>query len=170
MLKGNTFCISQTSLRDVLIKEQHTRALVGHTGRDNTIATLEERYFLPKLERDVIRFIQHYVICKTAKGTIHNTGLSSPLPIPLTIWKDINMDFILGFPNTPIRVDSVMITMDRYLKMAYFITYKKTIDASLVAQVFFKDVVQLHGVPKSIVLDKNVKFTGHFLEGVVKKI
>jgi hypothetical protein len=157
-------------MRYNLLKEKQSRALARHFGHDKTFAQLRNSYYWPSMRAEVKRYVNKCRVCQYAKGRQHNTGLYQPLPIPERLWDAIIMDFVLGLPRTQKGSDSIFVMVDRFSKMAHFIPCQKTNDATHIANLFFREVVRLHGLPRSIVSYMDTKFVGHFWRTLWKRL
>ncbi|KAG8490723.1 hypothetical protein CXB51_013780 [Gossypium anomalum] len=151
LFKEGKLCVPQSSVQDLLVQEAHSGGLMGHFGVGKTLATLNEHFYWPRMRRDVDLVCERCLACKRAKSKIQPHGLYTPLPIPETPWTDISMDFILGLPRTKTGKDSIFVVVDRFSKMSHFIACAETDDTVHISNLFFRDIVRLHGVPPTIV-------------------
>jgi transposase InsO family protein len=135
---------------------------MGHFGVKKTEDVLAAHLFWPRMRRNVERYMSRCMTCNKAKSRLNPHGLYMPLPVPSVPWKDISMDFVLGFPRTKRGWDSIFVVVDRFSKMAHFIPCHKSDNASHVADLFFTEIVHLHGVPNTIVSDRDAKFLSQF--------
>lgn len=120
------------------IKELYGGGLGRHFSIDKTTTLVKERYFWPDINNDVRKFFECYRVFQLAKGRNQNTGLYMPFLVLEKPWEDVRMDFVLGFPRTQRKHDSMMVVVDRFSKMAHFIACKRKRDVTKVVVLFIK--------------------------------
>ncbi|MCO5604993.1 hypothetical protein L7F22_059168 [Adiantum nelumboides] len=97
-------------------------------------------------------------------------GLLQPLPVPDQPWESIAMDFIMDLPRTQTGNDAISTIVDRFSKQAHFILVRKTIKADHMARVFLAQIFKHHGMPKSIVSDRDPCITGLFWRALFENL
>lgn len=149
-------------LRRKILHEFHASPSAGHSGEQRTYHRLAQIFWWAGLRGDVRQFVRECDVCQRNKADLRKpAGLLTPLPIPDTIWADISMDFVEGLPRSNGR-DVIFVVVDRLSKYAHFMTLAPPFSAKDVAREFVKGVVKLHGIPASIVSDRDKVFLSLF--------
>jgi hypothetical protein len=157
-------CIpADTKLRVEIMHERHDAPIAGHFGVDKTVASIHRNYWWPHLRRDVGRYVASCESCQRNKPSQQSpAGLLQPLPVPENRWEDITMDYIVQLPATPRGYDAILVVVDRMTKCAHFIPTTTNVTAAGTARLFVDNIFRLHGLPKSIVHDRDPRFVGKF--------
>ena len=118
----------------------------------------------------VEKIVSKGVTCHRAKMHGDNVRLYTSLPLPTALWQDVNMDFIVGLPRTQRGKYSLLVVVDKFSKMAQFVACNRSLDATHIVDLYVKEIVKLHGIPKSITSDRDSKFISHFWRILWKKL
>ncbi|KAK8560261.1 hypothetical protein V6N12_013061 [Hibiscus sabdariffa] len=134
-----------------------------HPGSTKMYRDLKDEYYWVGLKKDVAEFVSKCMVCQRVKAE-HQfpSGLLQPLKIPEWKWERITMDFVTGLPLTPSKKNSVWVIVDRFTKCAHFLPVHTTYTLDKLAELYIREIVRFHGVPKSIVSDRDSKFTARF--------
>ena len=120
---------------------------------------------------DMSKYVASCGVCQRVKAEHKSlAGKLQSLEVPLWPWDDIAMDFVVGLPRSPKGRDTIWVVVDRLSKVAHFIPIWSTNSAGDLAPIYMRDVVRLHGVPRTIVLDRDTKFffkvVGYFTRSI----
>lgn len=157
-----------TALVQRILHEFHATPLGGHAGFLRTFHRIATLFFWHRMRRDIRAFVRCCVICQQAKlSHLHPAGLLQPLPIPNRIWEDIAMDFIIGLPQVR-NYSVILVVVDRLSKYGHFIPLPANFSSQTVAEAFLQQIIRLHGIPRTIVSDRDKSFTSGFWRHLMK--
>ncbi|MCO5554689.1 hypothetical protein L7F22_008222 [Adiantum nelumboides] len=170
LMRKTMLCVTQP-LRKKVMTECHCSPYMGHRGIATTMKGVERYFYWPRLKKDVEEFVRNCLVCQKVKFDRHKAqGLLQPLPIPTRPWESIAMDFIFDLSRTQSGHDGIWTIIDRFSQQAHFILVKKTVKPDNLARLFVTQIFRLHGMPETIVSDRDPRFTSLFWKAIWENI
>ena len=170
-LSKRLFIPPVSELRTKVLSSNHDPPFAGHLGIDKTHELVSRHFYWPDMSADVRAYVQSCVSCQRNKATNKRpAGLLQPLPIPEKAWDTVTMDLIVHLPKTKSGFDAIITFVDKFSKMAHFAPTKTTCKARDVADLFLNNVVRLHGVPQTLITDRDPRFTGSFFSSFLDSV
>ena len=158
------------TLRVDLLKLLHESPVAGHPGRDRMLDLLHKSLYWPKLAKDVKAFVASCDLCQRSKPLNRRAAPPvQPLEIPTGRWTHQAMDFLTGLPVSE-GADAILTVVDRGTHRVHFIPTTKDVTAAGVAQLYVDNVVRLHGLPRSLVSDRDKLFTSLFWKALMERL
>ncbi|TQD92478.1 hypothetical protein C1H46_022039 [Malus baccata] len=159
---------AESTWRRKVFEEHHSTPIAGHEGVLKTYQRLKRGFYWVGMKRNIKEWVAECRTCQQNKyETISPPGLLQPLPLPQQIWTDISMDFICGLPNCKGK-SVILVVVDKLSKYAHFIALGHPYTAAIVAQEFVDNVFKLHGMPLTIVSDRDTLFLSAFWKDFFK--
>ncbi|KAJ9545764.1 hypothetical protein OSB04_025471 [Centaurea solstitialis] len=154
-------CATQQTLLEEALKSKFSI----HPGATKMYRDLRTGYRWPGMKRDVARYVESCLTCLKVKAEHQKPhGKMQPLEIPEWKWENITMDLITKLPKTPRKFDVIWVIVDWLTKSALFLAIRESSTVEQLAEIYVKEVVSRHGVPVSIISDRDVRFTSRFWE------
>ncbi|KAJ9541425.1 hypothetical protein OSB04_027931 [Centaurea solstitialis] len=151
--------------RQTLLEEAHKSRFSIHPGATKMYRDLRVDYWWPGMKREVARYVESCLTCLKVKAEHQRPhGKMQPLEIPEWKWENITMDLITKLPKTPRKFDAIWVILDRLTKSAHFLAIRESFTSEQLAELYVKEVVKRHGVPVSIISDRDTRFTSRFWE------
>ncbi|KAL4565797.1 hypothetical protein LXL04_029903 [Taraxacum kok-saghyz] len=151
--------------RQILMDEAHKSMFSIHPGATKMYRDMREDYWWPCMKRDVAKYVEECLTCRKVKAEHQRPhGKLQPLVIPVWKWEQITLDLITKLPKTPRGFNAIWVIVDRLTKSAHFLAIRESSSAEQLADIYVREIVARHGVPVSIVSDRDTRFTSRFWE------
>lgn len=132
---------------------------------------LKKLFWWSGMKRDVARFVYVCLTCQKSMVEHQRTeGLLQPLEIPKWKWDSISMDFVTGLPKTLKGYEAIWVIVDRLTKSAHFIPIDIIFPLQKLADLYISVIMKFHGVPSSIVSDRDPRFTCGFWKSLYEAL
>ncbi|KAJ0918395.1 putative nucleotidyltransferase, Ribonuclease H [Helianthus annuus] len=143
--------------------EAHKSRYSVHPGSDKMYKDLRIQYWWPGMKKDIALYVSKCLTCLKVKAEHQRpSGLLEQPEIPVWKWENITMDLITKLPRTKKGHDAIWVIVDRLTKSAHFLPICEDYSADKLAQIYVDEIVARHGVPLSIISDRDARFTSHF--------
>ncbi|KAL2226381.1 UNVERIFIED_CONTAM: Transposon Ty3-I Gag-Pol polyprotein [Sesamum indicum] len=164
LFNGKCICVPNVEeLRMEIMHEAYYAPYAMHPGSTKMYRDLRPYYWWPTMKKNVAEFVAKCLTCQQVKAE-HQApaGKLHPLIIPEWKWEKITMDFVIRLPRTFRRHDVIWVIVDRLTKSAHFLPIRQNDSLDKLAELYVSEIVRLHGIPTSIVSDRDPRFTSHF--------
>ncbi|KAK8934991.1 hypothetical protein KSP39_PZI014260 [Platanthera zijinensis] len=161
--KDHRLCVpSGGNLRVQLMYEAHHTKYSIHPGSTKMYHDLKKLFWWSGLKKDVALFVAKCQTCALVKAECQKPGgFLKSLPIPEWKFDDISMDFVHGLPRSQKGNDAIWVIVDRLTKVSHFIPHRKDDSVEKLAKLYVDNIVRLQCVPRSIVSDRDGRFTSN---------
>jgi hypothetical protein len=166
--KGKILVGADPELQQRIISAFHDSPQGGHSGFPVTYHRLLSLFSWSGMKRMTCEYVRYCHVCQQAKPErLPPAGLLQPLPVPSGPWEVATMDFIDGLPVSN-GFNCIFVIVDKFTKYSHFVSLRHPYTASKVAELFVNSVYHLHGLPLSLVSDRDPIFTSHFWREVFR--
>ena len=150
-------------LKKEILHDAHSSRYSIHPGSTKMYQDLKQSFWWPNMKREIAEWVSKCDTCQRVKAEHQRpSGLLQPLEIPEWKWEHIAMDFVVGLPRTKTNHDAIWVVIDRLTKSAHFLPINEKFSLERLVQLYLKEIVVRHGVPVSIVSDRDPRFTSRF--------
>ena len=164
IVKGQRMCVPEYGeLKRDIMEEAHSSTYAMHPGSTKTYKTLKKHYWWNGMKKEIASFISKSLTYQQVKAENQRPVWKIQL-LPILIWKweKITMDFVKSLARTQRNHDAIWVIVDRLTKSAHFLPVNVEDSLEKLAQLYVDEIVRLHGVPVSIVSDRDPRFTSRF--------
>ncbi|GJY15068.1 putative reverse transcriptase domain-containing protein [Tanacetum coccineum] len=160
---GRSWLPCYGDLRTVIMHESHKSKYSIHPGSDKMYQDMKKLYWWPNMKANIATYVSKCLTCAKVKAEHQRpSGLLVQPDIPQWKRDNITMDFVTKLPKSSQGYDTIWVIVDRLTKSAIFVPMRETDPMDKLARMYLKEVVTRHGIPLSIICDRDPRFASNF--------
>ncbi|GJR34063.1 putative reverse transcriptase domain-containing protein [Tanacetum coccineum] len=158
-------------LRSVIMHESHKSKYSIHPGSEKMYQDVKKLFWWPNMKADIATYVSKCLTCARVKAEHQRpSGLLVQPKIPEWKWDNITMDFITKLPRSSQGFDTIWVIVDRLTKSAHFLPIRENDPLDKLARLYLNRIVARHGIPASIICDRDGRFTSNFWRSFQKAL
>ncbi|GKB68596.1 putative reverse transcriptase domain-containing protein [Tanacetum coccineum] len=162
-LNGRSWLPCYGDLWTVIMHESHKSKYSIHPCSNKMYQDIKKLYWWPNMKADIATYVSKCLTCAKVKAEHQRpSGLLVQPKIPEWKWDNITMDFVTKLPKTSEGYDIIWVIVDRLTKSAIFTPMRETDPLDKHTRMYLQEVVTRHGIPVSIICDRNLRFASNF--------
>ncbi|GJV48559.1 putative reverse transcriptase domain-containing protein [Tanacetum coccineum] len=170
-LHGRSWLPCYGDLRSVILHESHKSKYSIYPGSEKMYQDVKKLYWWPNMKADIATYVSKCLTCARVKAEHQRqSGLLVQPAIPEWKWDNITMDFITKLPKSSHDFDTIWVIVDRLTKSAHFLPIRENDPLDKLARLYLNMIVARHGIPASIICDRDGRFTSNFWRSFQKAL
>jgi RNase H-like domain found in reverse transcriptase/Reverse transcriptase (RNA-dependent DNA polymerase)/Integrase zinc binding domain/Chromo (CHRromatin Organisation MOdifier) domain/Integrase core domain len=167
--RGRVYVPKGLNLRQRITRLCHDTQSTGHPGQHATLELVSRLYWWPGMTTFVNKYVAGCDTCQRCKPVRHPRAILQPHDVPEGPWQTIGVDLITGLPRVD-KYDAIVVYIDHYSKQVHIIPTTSDVDAEGIADIHYREIFRLHGIPAKIVSDRGPQFAARLMKALYQKL
>jgi hypothetical protein len=167
--KGKLYIPNNKELRGDIVKSCHDSSAAGHPSKHSTLELVSRLYWWPQMASFVDKYVLGCEKCQRYKPAQHSKAVLQPQEVPAGPWQHVGIDLITQLPPSN-HFNSIAVYVDHYSDQAHLVLCKSNLMAEGAADLHYRDVFRLHGIPKKVFSNCGPQFAARFMCALYKHL
>ena len=152
-----------------MVRQCHDDPTAGHPGLHGTLNLVDTHFWWPTMRSFVEKYVEGCDTCARKKLQRHPRSVTQPLEVPSGPWEEVGVDLITQLPDSH-GFDAIFVCTDLFTKQVHAVPCNTTISAEEIADIYYREIFKLHGLPLRFVSDRGPQFNAKVMRALLSRL